>query len=268
MFWGHQRPSEAIRGHQRPSEAIWGRLNLSFLRIFKSLFEGVPDIRLGLYFVWLALFTSQFSWACFWGQGRVHSEATRSFSRPFWDQGYIWHHDTWWSHLPIIYGSLLSLRLLWGCSRLPITIINSVWEYSSRSIELIFCVVGSFYTTIFMSIFFRPRSTPKQVTEGHSWQFEAKIQFNSSWKLLHKKRQPHKKWAQSNIEIFSNIVYNSHGQPQATSEQPQTTEESIYDSQLISPSFRMSNVTSASKWPWLASSDLISASTLFSNTCS
>ena len=171
MFWGHQRPSEAIRGHQRPSEAIWGRLNLSFLRIFKSLFEGVPDIRLGLYFVWLALFTSQFSWACFWGQGRVHSEATRSFSRPFWDQGYIWHHDTWWSHLPIIYGSLLSLRLLWGCSRLPITIINSVWEYSSRSIELIFCVVGSFYTTIFMSIFFRPRSTPKQrslkVTHGN-----------------------------------------------------------------------------------------------------
>ena len=61
-----------FRGHQRPSEAIWGRLNLSFLRIFKSLFEGVPDIRLGLYFVWLALFTSQFSWACFWGQGRVH----------------------------------------------------------------------------------------------------------------------------------------------------------------------------------------------------
>jgi len=211
MFWGHQRPFEAIwgplnlssfdwpkmvqlgwnfawrakmkiqvylkqcfeaiRGHQRPSEAIWGRLNLSFLRIFKSLFEGVPDIRLGLYFVWLALFTSQFSWACFWGQGRVHSEATRSFSRPFWDQGYIWHHDTWWSHLPIIYGSLLSLRLLWGCSRLPITIINSVWEYSSRSIELIFCVVGSFYTTIFMSIFFRPRSTPKQrslkVTHGN-----------------------------------------------------------------------------------------------------
>ena len=165
------RPSEAIRGHQRPSEAIWGRLNLSFLRIFKSLFEGVPDIRLGLYFVWLALFTSQFSWACFWGQGRVHSEVTRSFSRPFWDQGYIWHHDTWWSHLPIIYGSLLSLRLLWGCSRLPITIINSVWEYSSRSIELIFCVVGSFYTTIFMSIFFRPRSTPKQrslkVTHGN-----------------------------------------------------------------------------------------------------
>ena len=155
-----------FRGHQRPFEAVW---ICRFWEYLKACLKGFQTSDWA--YILCGWLFSRPSFHEHWGQGRVHSEATRSFSRPFWDQGYIWHHDTWWSHLPIIYGSLLSLRLLWGCSRLPITIINSVWEYSSRSIELIFCVVGSFYTTIFMSIFFRPRSTPKQrslkVTHGN-----------------------------------------------------------------------------------------------------
>ena len=158
------RPSEAIRGHQRPFEAVW---ICRFWEYLKACLKGFQ--------------TSDWAYIlCGWLFSRpsfheqVFEAKVESIVRPL--EVFRGHFETKVTFDIMTLGEVICLSYMeaswvWGCSRLPITIINSVWEYSSRSIELIFCVVGSFYTTIFMSIFFRPRSTPKQrslkVTHGN-----------------------------------------------------------------------------------------------------